>query len=80
MTAQVYLPEEILIRRALEAMMTALGPVETARFLNLPRQRDSCRASIHRAGTNAGTIDRSFRTLTAEPSIHRAVPGQSMVR
>jgi hypothetical protein len=48
MTAQVYLPEEILIRRALEAMMTALGPVETARFLNLPRQRDSDYVEWHR--------------------------------
>jgi len=41
MTAQVNLPEEILIGRALEAMMMALDPVETAQFLNLPRQRDS---------------------------------------
>jgi hypothetical protein len=28
-----------MVRRALEALMTALGPVETARFLNLPRYR-----------------------------------------
>ena len=47
MTAQVYLPEEILIN-GLEAMMTALGPVETARFLNLPRQRSSDYVEWHR--------------------------------
>jgi hypothetical protein len=29
-------------------MMTALGPVETARFLNLPRQRDSDYVEWHR--------------------------------
>ena len=39
MKAQVYLPEEKMIRRGLEALMTALGPVETVRFLTLPRQR-----------------------------------------
>ena len=36
---QVYLPEDQVIRRALRALMKSLGPVETARFLNLPRQR-----------------------------------------
>jgi hypothetical protein len=37
--AQVYLPEDKMIRRGLEALMAALGPVETVRFLTLPRQR-----------------------------------------
>jgi len=35
MNTTQYLPEEELIERALEA----LGPVETIRFLNLPRAR-----------------------------------------
>jgi len=43
-----YLPEETLIKRGLEALMTALGPVETARFLNLPRQRYSNYVEWHR--------------------------------
>jgi hypothetical protein len=33
-----YMPEEKMIRRAVEALMSALGPVETVRFLTLPRQ------------------------------------------
>jgi len=37
--AQVYLPEDKMIRRGLEALMAALGPVETVRFLTLPRRR-----------------------------------------
>lgn len=37
MTAQTYLPEEVVVRRGLKALLDALGPVETARFLNLPR-------------------------------------------
>ena len=38
MKAQVYLPEDKMIRRGLEALMATLGPVETVRFLTLPRQ------------------------------------------
>jgi hypothetical protein len=33
-----YLPEEQLIHQALQALMTALGPVETTRFLTLTRE------------------------------------------
>ena len=39
MSTQTHLPEETMVRRGLEALMTALGPVETARFLSLPRSR-----------------------------------------
>lgn len=39
MQAQVYLPEDQVIHRALEALMKALGPVETVRFLTMPRRR-----------------------------------------
>jgi hypothetical protein len=34
-----YLTEEELIERGLQALMDSLGPVETLRFLNLPRPR-----------------------------------------
>jgi len=36
MTSLQYLPEDELIRRGLEALMKALGPIETTRFLTLP--------------------------------------------
>jgi hypothetical protein len=39
MKTHTYLPEDEVIRRALEVLMTALGPVETFRFLTLPRRR-----------------------------------------
>lgn len=48
MTTQTYLPEETMIRRAMEALMGALGPVETARFLNLPRQHTFDYVQWHR--------------------------------
>lgn len=36
MTTLQYLPEDELIRQGIEALMKALGPIETTRFLALP--------------------------------------------
>ncbi len=48
MSPQTYLPEETVVRRGLEALMAALGPVETARFLSLPRSRYADYVEWHR--------------------------------
>jgi hypothetical protein len=48
MSVQTYLPEETMIQRGLEALMRTLGPVETARFLNLPRERYGDYTEWHR--------------------------------
>ncbi len=39
MKAVHYLPKDELVQRGLKALMEALGPVETMRFLTLPRAR-----------------------------------------
>lgn len=39
MKTRSYLPEDKIVQRALKALMKTLGPVETARFLTLPRRR-----------------------------------------
>jgi hypothetical protein len=39
MKTEKYLNEEELIRKAIEALLQELGPVETARFVNLPRSK-----------------------------------------
>jgi len=39
MKTQTLLPEEKNIQRGVQALMRALGPVETLRFLTLPRRR-----------------------------------------
>ena len=39
MKTKRYLPDEVLIERGVTALMDALGPVETTRFLNLRRSR-----------------------------------------
>ncbi len=38
MTTHTFLPEDAMVKRAIEALVLALGPVETARFLALPRR------------------------------------------
>ncbi len=39
MRAQALLSEEKNVQRGVEALLKALGPVETVRFLTLPRRR-----------------------------------------
>lgn len=34
-----YLDEEKVIKRGIEALMKELGPVETTRFINLPKKK-----------------------------------------
>ena len=48
MSAQMCLPEEPMIKKGIEALMAALGPVETARFLTLPRHRYADYGEWHR--------------------------------
>ena len=39
MKAAKYIEENILIKKSIEILMKELGPVETIRFLNLPRKK-----------------------------------------
>lgn len=39
MSTQAYLPEDTIIQRGVEALMTVLGPIDTTRFLNLPSRQ-----------------------------------------
>jgi hypothetical protein len=43
-----YLKEEELVRRAITALLHALGPVEATRFLTLPRRRQVDSVQRHR--------------------------------
>lgn len=47
-----YLPEDQLIEEALQALFNALGPVETARFLNISRQKRLESVARHREWQN----------------------------
>jgi hypothetical protein len=48
MSDHTYLPEDEAVERAIDALMQALGPIETARFLTLPRQRRLDSVTRHR--------------------------------
>ena len=48
MTAHTYLSEETMVRKGIEALMQALGPVETTRFLNLTREKQMDAIAQHR--------------------------------
>ena len=48
MTTHSYLPEETMVRKGIEALMQALGPVETTRFLNLTREKQMDAIAQHR--------------------------------
>lgn len=43
-----YLEEDEMVQKAIEALMEALGPIETVRFLTLPRQRRIDAVTRHR--------------------------------
>jgi len=60
MKAHVYLPEDEMIRRATQALMAALGPVETVRFLTLPQQRRLNSVKRHRQWQASLNKDRFF--------------------
>ena len=56
MSASRYLPEDELIERGLAALIKALGPIETMRFLTLPRPRRIESVKRHRQWQ--ATLDR----------------------
>ncbi|MGR3295817.1 MAG: hypothetical protein ACUZ8A_06285 [Candidatus Bathyanammoxibius sp.] len=39
MKAARYLEEEVVVKKAIEALLKELGPVEAARFINMPRRK-----------------------------------------
>jgi len=48
MTIHTFLPEEKMIERAIEALVQALGPIETARFRAFPRASPTPTPRLHR--------------------------------
>ena len=62
-------PEETMIRRGMEALMRALGPVEAARFLALPQHRLADYVEWHRQWQETLDPDRFFdQVFGATPS------------
>jgi hypothetical protein len=55
-----FLQEDEMVRRAIEALMGTLGPIETARFLTLPRQRRLDSVMRHRQWQDSLDKDHFF--------------------
>jgi hypothetical protein len=55
-----YLQEDEMVQRAIEALVKALGPVETTRFLTLPRRRRLDSVTRHRLWQESLDKDRFF--------------------
>ncbi len=58
-----YLQEEELIRRAIETLLRALGPVETTRFLDLARSRPLDSVQRHRVWQESLDKDAFFQQV-----------------
>ncbi len=58
-----YLQEEELIRRAVETLLRALGPVETTRFLDLARSRPLDSVQRHRVWQESLDKDSFFQQV-----------------
>jgi len=66
MKGHTYLPEEELIRRAVEALMETLGPVETVRFLTLSRRERLDSVLRHRRWQSTLDKNRFFTEVFTE--------------
>jgi hypothetical protein len=55
-----YLDEEVVIKKAVEILIKELGPVETIRFINLPKKRRLESVKRHREWQKLLDKDRFF--------------------
>ena len=63
MKTEKYLNEEELIRKAIKALLQELGPVETARFVNLPRPKRIESVKRHRQWQKALDKDQFIKEI-----------------
>jgi len=60
-----YLDEEIVVRKAIEALIKELGPVETMRFMNMPKKKRVESVKRHRAWQKTLDKDHFFDMVFA---------------
>jgi hypothetical protein len=66
MSEHTYLQGDELVRRAIEALLRDLGPVEAARFLTLPQRQRMDSVTRHRLWQEGLERDRFFDQLFGE--------------
>lgn len=60
MKVHAYLQEDEMVRRAVDTLLEAFGPIETVRFLTLPRRRRLDSVMRHRRWQETLDKDRFF--------------------
>lgn len=63
MTKRALMPEEQLIAMAIDLLMEKLGPVETSRFLSLPREKRIDSVKRHRLWQSRLAKDEFFTKI-----------------
>ena len=63
MKAAKYMDENMLIKRSIDILIDNLGPVETIRFLNLPRKKRIESVKRHRKWQKTLDKDKFFREV-----------------
>lgn len=66
MSEHIYLQEDEMISRAVDALLKALGPVEAVRFLTLSQQRRLDSVTRHRLWQEGLDKDRFFNQVFGE--------------
>ena len=63
MKAARYMSEEELVQKAIQLLMQELGPVETSRFINLPRKKRVESVKRHREWQKTLDKDTFFNSV-----------------
>lgn len=61
-----YMDEEVVIKKAIDALIKELGPVEALRFINMPRRKRIESVKRHREWQKLLHKDRFFDEVFAE--------------
>lgn len=61
-----YMDEEVVIKKAIDALIKELGPVEALRFINMPRRKRMESVKRHREWQKLLHKDRFFDEVFAE--------------
>ena len=63
MKAERYMDEDTLIRKSIKVLIDTLGPIETMRFLNLPRKKRIESVKRHREWQKMLDKDKFFNEV-----------------
>jgi len=66
MRAVKYMDENILIRKSIEVLMEKIGPIETIRFINIPRKKRLESLERHREWQKMLDKDKFFDEVFGE--------------